>query len=497
MIKKLWYNNVERKNKMATEHIKLKKGIIRKTIGLILFLLTVVIAAIAILNVKKLNILPDKYFYLLIGGEVLISLIVGLLLVKTKKIVLFIIGVVLAIIIGIGNTIIGNYVHKTNKFINKTFKEYMTITTEYIVVTSSRNSIDSIDAIEANHNIYYYKYSRDVDLALKELNNFTYISNDSVSHVFREMETNPDIYLLISKADYNYIIENTIWYNKDNYKIIKEFTIEKKEEINKEVKTSYTIYLNGTDFTGVMRDFNLLITINTKTKKILTTSILRGYYIDVPAYGMKDTLMCLGAYDSHVSEEALEKLLDTKIDYVVNVNTNSLVDIVDTIGGVEFCSDYEFTTTHAVTTNTYDDRVGKKLKVAEGCREYNGAEALTIARERLNLKNNERGRLQNCQKIMMGIVKKSMTTTSLLNFDEILNSYSGLYTTDMNREVITELAKSFISDYSSYEITSQALDGKDGMDIGHMGTVEVWVNYPDEEQVKEASTKIKEVLEGK
>ena len=246
-----------------------------------------------------------------------------------------------------------------------------------------------------------------------------------------------------------------------------------------------------------MRDFNLLITVNTKTKKILTTSILRGYYIDVPAYNTKDTLMCLGAYDSNVSKEAIEELLNTKIDYVVNVNTNSLVDIVDTIGGVEFCSDYEFTTTHALVKDTYNDKVGKKLTVTKGCREYNGIEALTIARERIHLKNNERGRIENCQKIMMGIVKKSMNTTSLLNFDEVLNSYSGLYTTDMNRNVITGLAKSFIDNYGSYEITSQALDGTDGTALGHMGTQEVGVTFPDENQVKEASQKIKKVLEGK
>ena len=183
---------------MAKEHIKLKKGIIRKIIGFILFLLTVFIAVMAILNVKKLDILPDKYFYLLIGGEVILCLIVGLLLVKTKKLVLFIIGLILAIIMSIGNTIVGNYVHKTNKFINKTFKEYMTVTTEYLVVTSSRNSINSIDAVEENQNINYSKYSRDVELALKELNKFTYISTDSINNVFTIMESNPNTYLLIA-----------------------------------------------------------------------------------------------------------------------------------------------------------------------------------------------------------------------------------------------------------------------------------------------------------
>ena len=482
---------------MVKTRLRLKREVAKKFIGFGFLLLLIVTAVMAITSIKQLNVLPNKYFYLVIGVEAFLVIAIGLLLLKTKRMGWLILGSMLSIIIIMGNVIVDNYANKTNKFIDKTFKEYMTISTEYVIATSSNNSIDSLDDIKDKETINYSQYSRDVEIALKRLNNFTYISTDSVSHVFAEMDVNPATYLLISKADYNYIIENTILYNKDNYKIIKEFTVKKKVEINREVKNSYTIYLNGTDFTGVMRDFNLLITINTKTKKILTTSILRGYYMDVPAYGVKDTLMCLGAYDSHVSKEAIEKLLDTKIDYVVNVNTNSLVDIVDTIGGVEFCSDYEFRTTHVLTTSTYEDKKGKKLYVTAGCREYNGVEALTIARERLNLKNNERGRIENCQKIMMGIVKKSMNTTSLLNFDEVLNSYSNLYTTDMNKDVITGLAKSFISDYNKYEITSQNLDGSDGTALGHLGTVEVGVTFPNEEQVKEASIKIKKVLEGK
>lgn len=479
------------------KHLKLKKDISRKFIGLILLILTIVIAIIAIINIKRLDILPDKYFYLLIGIEILLSIISGLLLVKTKRTIWFILGIILIVIMNISNILIANYTHKSNKFINKTFKEYMLISTDYVVVTSSRNSVNSLDDLDNNQSIYYFKYSRDVDLALKEINKGEYLSTNTVSHTLDAMNINPSTYLLISKADYDYIMEGTILYDKNNYKVIKEFTVEKKEEINNEVKDSYTIYLNGTDFTGVMRDFNLLITINTKTKKILTTSILRGYYIDVPAYNTKDTLMCLGAYDSNVSKEALEKLLNTKIDYVVNVNTNSLVDIVDTIGKVEFCSDYSFTTTHILTTNTYNDKNGTKLYVEKGCREYSGVEALAIARERLNLKNNERGRLENCQKLISGIIKKTMTTTNLLNFDEVLNSYTGLYTTDMNRNVLTKLVKSYISDYNNYEITSINLDGSDGTALGHLGTVEVGVTFPDENMVKEASEEINKVIEGK
>ena len=481
---------------MVKKRGKLKNGVIKKIVGLGFFLLIILFTVLAIINVNRLDILPNKYFYILVGVEVLFNIIIGLLLLKTKKIGWFILGIIMSLLMIIGNFIVGNYFNKTNKFINKTFAEYMTVTTDYVVVTSGNNSKNTMDEVEAKHSVDYYKYSRDVDLAIKELGDYTYNSVDSFSHALNSMNSDSETYLLIGKADYDYAMEGTILYDKNNYKIIKEFSVEKKIKVNKEVKDSYTIYLNGTDFTGIMRDFNLLITINTKTKKILTTSILRGYYIDVPAYNKKDTLMCLGAYDSNVSKEALEKLFNTKIDYIVNVNTNSLVDIVDTIGGVEFCSDYEFTTTHVLTDNTYNDSRGKKITVSKGCREYNGLEALAIARERLNLRNNERGRIENCQKIMSGIIKKSMTTTSLLNFEEVLNSYSDLYTTDMNRNVVTNLAKSFISNYNDYEITSINLDGIDGTAMGHLETVEVGVTFPDYDQVNEASKRIKAILEG-
>lgn len=473
-----------------------KKSKIKKIINCILFITTIITTIIAIVNVIKLDILPVKHFMIFIGLELIINGVIILFL-KSKKLVLFIIGIILSLCTITGNIIVSTYVHKTNSFIEKTFPKYMTISTEYVVVTSNKNEITDFKELSKDQNIEYFKYSRDVNLAMKKLGNYKYNSNDSIAHELSNMDNNPNTYLLISKGDFDYLMESTILYNKDNYKVIKNFIVNRKEKINEEIKDSYTIYLNGTDFTGIMRDFNMLITVNTKTKKILMTPVLRGYYMDVPAYNQKDTLMCLGAYDSNVSREALEKLFDIKIDYTVNVNTNSLIDIVDTIGGVEFCSDYSFTTTHILTDNTYEDKNGTKLTVSEGCREYNGLEALAIARERLNLRNNERGRIENCRKILMSIVKKSMNTTTLTNYDEVLNSYSDLYTTDMNKKVITNLAKTFIDNYGEYEVITQYVDGTDGTAMGHLGSVEVGVTFPDENQVRDASIKIKEVLEGK
>lgn len=463
------------------------KKIIKNTLSLI----SVAIFILLLYTVFEMNILSVKYLAIFIAIEVVINLL-GIILLNLKKIFLIILGAIILIATSAGNIFMFYYLDKTNKFIDSGFTEYVTVNTDYIVLTSANNNITNID--ETSVPIYYYKYSKSIDLAIKELSKHQLNATDSIKKVLDTINNDPNNYLLISKTNYDYLINSTIWYNKDSYKIIKEFTVSYKEEKNEEVKDIYTIYLNGTDFTGVMRDFHMLVTVNTKSKQVVLTSVLRGFYVDIPDYNMKDTLMCMGSLDSEVSKKALEKLFDIKIDYIFNVNTNSLVEIVDNLGGVEFCSDYEFTTTHAVTTGTYDDRNGPKLTVTQGCRTYNGTEILTISRERLHLKNNERGRAANCRQIMINIGKKTLSTLTLSNFSNLLNSYKNLYTTDMNKKTVTNLAKSFIEHYNEYEIIQQEPDGIDGTGIGHLGTAEVGVTYPNMDQVNSASAKIKEVL---
>lgn len=470
--------------------MNMKKNLLKNIPSMI----SIITFIILLITIVKINILSTKYFAIFIILEVIINLL-GILLVNLKRKVFLILGIVVLLIISFINIFAFYYIDKTNSFIDKGFTSYTTVSTEYLVLTSSKNTNNDISNI--NKPIYYYKYSKSIDLALKRLKKYDFTATDSISSVLSTIDTDSNNYLLISKANYDYLMDSSILYNKDNYKIIYEFKVSYKEKKNTNIKKSYTVYLNGVDFTGVMRDFNMLVTVNTQSKQIVLTSILRGYYIDVPEYGIKDTLMCLGSLDSDVSKSSLEKLFDIDIDYTFNINTNSLVNIVDTLGGVEFCSDYPFTTTHVLTTTTYDDSKGTKLNVVKGCKTYNGKEILAISRERLNLKNNERGRIENSRKILLSIGRKTLSGSTLTNYSEILNSYSNLYTTDMNKKVITNLFKSLIENYNDYEIIEQYADGTDGTGMGHLGTQEVGVTIPDMDQVNKVSSKIKEVLNNK
>lgn len=464
---------------------------------LLMNILSVTVLIIVILLTKTifdLNILPNKYISIFLIGETFLYLI-GLLFYNLKHIAFIIIGLFFYLI-SVGANLFGYYyLSKANKYIDDNFaEETYTITTKYAVVASANNNINSFDEALEDSTVNYYKYGRSINQAMDTLGKYNYVATDVGTNALYEVRTN-NSYFLVSKASYEYIIESTNLFNSEDFKIIKEFDVDEEIKKNNEIKDSYNIYINGLDYTGIMRDYNLIATINTKTRKIVLTSIPRDYYLYVPAYDMNDTLMCLGSLDSSVSKEALENLFNIKIDYTINFNTNSLVSIVDAIGGVDFCSDYDFYTTHDMTLGSYAD-LGQRLHVTVGCRTYNGLETLAIARQRMGLPGRDRTRQLHCRQILINIVKKLASTTTLTNYNNVLESFSGLYTTDMNKEVITNLIKTGIADMN-FEIIEQSVDGVDGIGVGHLGTQEAWIMTPDMNTVNDASKKINEVIKGK
>ena len=460
----------------------------------LLTVLVIVLISLGIYQILSLDVLPYKYLIPILLGEGLLFL-VSFFLYNTRKVFLIIIGILFYLFMIVGNALGYYYLQKVNSYISTSFtKETYTIKTKYFLVAATSNPISTIFDLPKEAKIDYYKYSRSIDKALKKLGQYEYKSIDTVIDSMKEIQ-NTNNYLLIGEANYNYLFENAKVniIKKEDFKIIHEFEVSEEVKTNKETSDSYNIYINGLDFTGVMRDYNLIATINTKTHKVVLTSIPRDYYMDVPGYNIKDTLMCLGSLDTEISKEALEKLFNIKIDYTININTNSLVKVVDTLGGIEFCSDTAFWTTHAMVQNTYNDTLGRKLYVPQGCKSYNGIQILTIARERNAFPGRDRVRQKNCRQILITILKKLLSITTLTNYDEIIKSFDGLYTTDINEVTVKQLIKTSLEN-PNFEIIEQNVDGTDSIGIGHLGTTEAWIMTPDMNTVNKASETINKVL---
>lgn len=478
------------------------KNVKKKKFNIPLIVVSIINLLFTILTVSfvvSLQMVPKKYIILLTGVLLFFNVLSGWLLYfknKISKIIGYIISIVFAIMSLVGIY----YIMKTNNFLNHSFgnNENVYITT-YYVLASGDSKTDSIDDISGDTVGYFgsMPYIYDAVEKLNDEVDFEENELDNLYEMFDALNDSEVDAILIDKALYNTLQENDNFYDLDKYQIIYSFDVEIHEKVENAMPAgdSFSIYIGGADFTELYNDFNMIVTVNTKTNKILLTSVPRDYYINIHGKGGKDLIDYASVWGINTSRQSLEDLFGVKIDYHMKINTKSLVGLVDTLGEVQFCSDKAFTTTHALVMGTYDDTKGRKLYVKKGCQDYSGIEILTIARERIAI-GGDRQRQQNCQKIMISIMNKLMRPENLLNYNQILNSVSNLYTTNIPRNVVTNLANETLNG-AQWTFEMQSVDGRDSTGYVHFSNLVGYVMVPDMKTVEAATDKIKDIESGK
>lgn len=459
----------------------------------IIFFVTLLLSLVFCFYMYKLNVLPTKYLLFVFGITILLNAGV-FFLINRKKIGVKIGGIVLSVLMVTLFSFGVYYSGKTLSFFNKSFgKLFNQYEVKYLLIAKNEVSNEKLKKIG------YYKEQPNIKEILKKLKKD---KNKYELVAFDELGTNVNDFIagsldafLIESNLYEFIESSFDNFYKENYKIVKEIKINVKEEIktttNKN-QDAFNIYLGGTDFTNINTDFNMVVTINKKTKKILLTSIPRDYYVNIPSKGKKDILGYSGVWGISSSIESVEDLLDIKIDYYMKLNTNSLVGLVNELGGLEYCSDTSYITTHAQILDSYDDSKGRKLRVEQGCKTYNGIQILTIARERKAFVDGDNQRQKNCQTIIINIFKKMASTNTLSNYNSILDAVADLYTTNIPKEVVQGIIKQTV-DGAKWEFLQQSLEGTGADGFVHLGTVKDYIMQPNTMSVNNAKAKINSI----
>ena len=469
---------------------RVKNRILKTKIAMGIISLISIITFIVFLFV--LDIVPLKYI-IIISVVLLLVDVLGIFLIDPKKkYKVNVVGIILLILNTLISIIGSYYLVSTNNFLNKSFSKFRLEKTTYYVISPKKNNYTKKDI---SGDISVYSETIKLDKALEKLKKKYDVSEkkyDDIGLILDNLNNNTDKFMLVEKSSYGIVFSISKKYKKKDFDILYEFDVITKVKNKKKNTEKFNVYFGGADFTG-LRDFNMLLTVNTKTHQILLTSIPRDYYLEVPGKGgRRDKLSFMSAYGGDTNKEALSNLFGTDIDYSLHVQTDSLVDIVDYVGGIDFCSDYEYTTTHALTTT--DDDSGRKLYVKKGCQHINGIEALTISRERNAFPGRDRVRQQNCQKILIAIFKKLVSTDTMLHYNETLNTLGTLYVTDMPKSIVSNFAKDIINNGNKWKISTQSVDGTDGKDAVHLSNITDWVMYPNMKTVENAKNKINKTL---
>ena len=410
----------------------------------IISIIDIALLVVLLFLVLNVNILPTKYLILVIV-LLLVTNILGIVLVDLKKKVLKIIGVVILVLSILLSGVGSYYLFYTNNFLNESFNSVKKTVSTYYIVTSSDNKYSKMSDIKGK--VYYYENSANIKNVLKVVKEDLKVktsSYDDVTSMIQDVVNKKINFMLIDKSSYNIVLDLDNNISKKELKVVYEFDIEKYENKKEDSKNAFNILISGKDFAG-LTDYNAVVTVNTKTHEILLTSIPRDYYMEIAGQnGKKDSLSHLFIYDEETLEKTLENFFDIDIDYVINIKAEGLVKIVDEVGGITYCSDQAFTTTHALILDDYNDAGKQKLYVKKGCQELNGIETLTVARERNAFVGRDRMRQKNAQKIIIAIFDKMKSANLFANYNNILDALGDSYSTNIPKKVITDIAKDTI-----------------------------------------------------
>lgn len=459
-----------------------------KKIYYIIYLITLLISIYLIYTIYKLNLIPNKYLIIFTSIIAILNIIALIIYKKNRlKFIAILLDIILLSISFIGI----KYGTETINFLNNAFNNNKIERTTYDIVVLKKSKYQELKTIA---NIGYLNEEKEeLNQKIKELNKVN--TNYDDIYTMYEALLNNKIHAIILNDSYIDVLKEDYEDIEDKIEIIDTFIIETKieeQEVIKKLKP-INIYLSGSDSRSSeivdksRSDVNMIITINPETHKILITTIPRDYYVMVHGQtGLKDKLTHAGIYGLDTSRKTVEDLFDIKIDYSIKIGFNSVVELVDLVGGVDIDSDTEFDSYHM-----------KGWHVKKGINHMDGKKALAYARERYAYRTGDRHRIQNQEQVLEAVLKKlSKSKTLLTKYEKILDSISKFYKTTIPKEYITLLIKDQLTNMEEWEIENMTVSGSDLVTNTHTSPkLKRYVMVPYEKDVKKVTERINEILD--
>ena len=326
------------------------------------------------------------------------------------------------------------------------------------------------------------------------------VKYDDLINMFEDLSDKKVDALLINDSQLS-VLEGELSYLELSLKNIDGVMvpIERQEEVVKIVdvtNTPFNIYIAGGDAYGSINkvmntDVNMVVSVDPVNHKILLTSIPRDYYVILPSKGENayDKLTHAGYYGVSESIKAVEKLLDTDINYYAKVNFSTIEKVVDAIGGIEVNSDYRF--------RFYEPENGMNFVYKKGTNKLNGKQALGFARERSSFSDGDVQRVKNQQKVISAIVDKISSSKTLVSrYTDLLDAIGKSFSTNLDTKSISRLVKMQLNDMRGWDVESQNLVGYSATSRNcySIPNMNLYVMKQDPESVSKAKDMIRNFL---
>lgn len=176
-----------------------------------------------------------------------------------------------------------------------------------------------------------------------------------------------------------------------------------------------------------------LFTLNPKTQTITMTSIPRDILTRVDTDRGPDYVKLNAAYSLNGPKQTakqVSELLDVPVDYYAVINMGVLQKVVDSVGGVQVNNPFAF------------DYEGHHF--AKGQQHLNGKLALKYSRMRYDDPNNDYGRQNRQQQILVSVIHNFRAHSSLTAVNQILDAFGDGVKTNVPENEIKLLYQTYL-----------------------------------------------------
>lgn len=478
-------------------------------------IILIIVAVILLLQLYKLDVLPQKIQLPIMIVLVLIVLIVLLLQYEFRyrlkiQITCFLISILLAMCYGTASY----YIYRTNGTLASITAIKNTNDNNISVIVMSESDIDSLEDLSGKKvGILKNIDKGGTEKALEQIQKEMPVEFEQV-----ELDSVPQEAMALYNGDVDAVILNEAYRtNVTELEDYVDFSNRTRVIFQAHFKTSatnealavsdvttkpYNILISGNDTYGDVgelsrSDVNMVVTVNPMTSTVLLTSIPRDSYIPVDcgdayacADGELDKITHTGINGITSTKRTVEKLLDIDINYTFRVNFSSVTNIVDSLGGI----DIDVPEGQGVETFYADSTLEG---VTEGWNHLDGERALSFARERYAYIDGDNQRVRNQQMVLKAIFNKATSPEIIVNYTSLLKALESAFDTTLSQDEISDFIKYQIQAMPDWKFESYQVSGDgDTLFCPSLGQ-EAYVTVLDQNTVALAHDKIMAVLDGK
>ena len=438
-----------------------------RTIDLLFLLVFLIVGIVSFTIAFTFGILPVKWTMAAAGILLILFLILFMLsmkkLPKWAVIVKRLFIILLTVMIGTG----GYFLDKSRSTLHKMSKNAAGSTTEIYVVVKKGSGIDSLSQLEGK-TIGYQKGVDKINAAYakeqvdKEVSNTTDKDELDYTTLYSDLNLETVNAFVISDSYYDMSKSNIDGF-ADSVDIIQTYKRKNDTASGPDIdvtKDTFTVYLSGLDNMGspdqqTRSDTNLILIVNPKANHIDMVSLPRDGYIPNAAYNYQnDKLTHTGNDGIENSVETIQNFFGIPIDYYARVSFNSLIEIVDTIGGIDVDVEISFCEQDENRSFKKEDLICLK----KGKQHLNGKQALAYSRHRKTKGYDNAGRERAQQRIIKAIINKLISANGLTKVNDLMDIAPNYIITNMPAEKIADFVSGELNELKPWTISSITSD---------------------------------------